>query len=77
MVNGKQDMCFPNTYKEILDLRPRYPSVSSNVNTDDSCCDYFCCLMCSPIVIPMWLVYCFGVTGKKICFCKKNDEENL
>ena len=64
---------FPNKYKGILDIYPRYfNSESKDPYLTDKCCDYFCCFVCSPFVIPIWLVCCFGVTGKKtIKACKK------
>ena len=52
---------FPNKYKDILELRPRYPSMYS---TDDNCCDYFCCITFSPLVAVVWTFCCLGVTGK-------------
>ena len=80
MTSTTNNQCFPDTYKEILDLYPRYciPS-SSRSDPDDPCCDYFCCLAYSPIVIPIWLTCCFGVTGKKMCSCqcKKNTDKTI
>ena len=80
MTSKTNNPCFPDTYKEILDLYPRYPIPSSSrVNPDDPCCDYFCCLIWSPLVIPVWLACCFGVTGKKMCSCqcKKNTDKMI
>lgn len=61
-----KESCIPDTYREILDCRP-----SSNLYYGDKCCDAVCCIGCSPIVLPVWILTCFAVTAKKtknICF---------
>lgn len=58
--SNKQEPCFPDTYKEILDVRPVIRS-----EYEDKCCEFTLCMACSPMIIPMWVFCCFGVTAKK------------
>ena len=62
----KKDI-FPNKYKDILEIYPRYPTES------DQCCDYCTCLVCSPMVVLVWTGCFLGVTAKKMknCCCFK------
>ena len=65
---------FPDYYKDILDLRPRYPSMYP---PDDNCCDYTCCFACSPLVAVVWTFCCLGVTGKKIKKCCSKEKRDI
>lgn len=65
---------FPDNYKDILELRPRYPSMYP---PDDNCCDYTCCFACSPLVAVVWTFCCLGVTGKKLKSCCSKEKRNI
>lgn len=65
---------FPKNYKDILEIRPRYPTM---YEPDDNCCDYFCCLVFSPLVAVFWTTCFIGVTGKKIKKCCCSKERNI
>ena len=61
-----KESCVPDTYREIFDFRP-----SSKPYYGDKCCDAVCCIGCSPIILPVWVLTCFAVSVKKtknICF---------
>lgn len=58
--SNKHEPCFPDTYKEILEARP-----SSKPYYGDECCDAVCCIGFSPVILPMWVFCCLGVTAKK------------
>ena len=59
--SNKHETCFPDTYKEILEVRPRVRSD----NHKDECGDFSACFVCSPIIIPVWIFCCLGVSAKK------------
>ena len=62
----KHEPCFPDTYKEILEVRP-----ITQPYYGDKCCDYTVCIACSPIILPVWIMCCLGVTSEKtknVCF---------
>lgn len=50
----------PDTYKEILDYRP-----ITQPYYGDKCCDVVCFIGLSPIILPVWMMCCLGVTSKK------------
>ena len=60
MPSKNKESCVPDTYKEILDCRP-----FSKPYYGDECCDAVCCIGCSPIIIPLWILTCFAVSAKK------------
>ena len=59
--SNKHETCFPDTYKEILEARPRVRSDGH----EDKCCNVSACFVCSPIIIPVWIFCCLGVSAKK------------
>ena len=59
--SNKNETCFPDTYKEILEARPRVHAYGH----EDSCGNLSACLVCSPIIIPVWIFCCLGVSAKK------------
>jgi len=69
----KENM-FPDNYKDILELRPRYPTMYT---PEDNCCDYFCCLVFSPLVAAVWTTCFLGVTGKKLKSCCSKERNNV
>ena len=79
--SNKHESCFPDTYKQILEARPRV-RVHGH---EEPCANFSLCLVCSPMIIPMWVFCCLGVSAKKtknVCFnCSistdiKNNVEN-
>ena len=42
----------------------------------DYCCVYFVNTVCSPILVPMWILCCFGVTTKKMYKCCRCNNVN-
>lgn len=71
----KKEPCIPNAYREILDCRP-----STKTYYGDECCDAVCCIACSPVILPAWILSCFGVTAKKtvkLCYnCSVSTDVN-
>ena len=56
----------PNTYWEITELRPTY---WLRTGDSDACCQGTMCIACSPMIIPVWTLCFFSVTGKKMIKC--------
>lgn len=54
----------PDNYKEITEYRPSCDEYS--MDKEDQCCDYFMCLVFSPLVSLVWTGCCLCVTTKKI-----------
>jgi hypothetical protein len=69
------ESCIPDTYREILDYRP-----SSRPYYGDKCCDVVCFIGLSPVILPVWMMCCLGVTAKKTknaCFhCSVSTKVN-
>lgn len=59
--SNSHESCIPDTYNQILEARPHVRSHGH----EDKICDFIACLACSPIIIPMWVFCCIGVTAKK------------
>lgn len=56
----------PNTYWGITEYRPTqclYP------NDSDACWQGTMCIACSPLIVPVWTLCLFAVTGKKMVKC--------
>ena len=64
--------CFPNNYKDIIDIYPRFP-----VESSDQCCDYCTCLVCSPMVAVVWTGCFFGVSAKKMKNCCCSNHQHI
>ena len=56
----------PNTYWDITKYRPTY---CTTPNDSDACCEATLCITCIPLIIPLWTVCSFAVTGKKMIKC--------
>jgi hypothetical protein len=69
------ESCFPDTYKEILYCRP-----STRTYYGDECSDAVCCICCSPIILPVWIIICLGVSSKKTvnaCYISTNVSDTI
>ena len=54
----------PDNYKDIMKYRPSCDEYS--MNKEDQCCNYFMCLVFSPLLSLVWTGCCVCVTTKKI-----------
>ena len=66
-MSSKNNELFVNTYKEILVVHPEIKTYGK----EDKCCSYGMCAVFSPIILPVWLTCCIGVTVKKMFCCSK------
>lgn len=65
----------PNTYWGITEYRPTHCMYA---NDSDACWQGTMCIACSPMIIPVWTLCFFAVTGKKMVKCCSacNNYEN-
>ena len=59
----------PNTYWGITEYRPTHCTYP---NDSDACCQATLCVACSPMIIPVWTLCFFAVTGKKMVKCSRS-----